>query len=226
MARLLQTAQATLHNGSLHLRTCQAIDPTLLNMCSNQPMAILNILEFPDPRLRTIAKPVAVVDDEVRQLVDDMFETMYEAPGIGLAATQVNVHKRIVVMDLSEDRTEPRVFINPEFESLTDEMDQYQEGCLSVPGFYENVDRPQKVKIKALDRDGQALRTDRRRPARGVHSARMRPPQRQIVRRLPVHAQTRPDQEETGKAPPPERLMPLLQRLAAASLFLFMRRLP
>lgn len=152
---LLQTALARLHNGSLHLRTCQAIDPTLLNMCSNQPMAILNILEFPDPRLRTIAKPVAVVDDEVRQLVDDMFETMYEAPGIGLAATQVNVHKRIVVMDLSEDRTEPRVFINPEFESLTDEMDQYQEGCLSVPGFYENVDRPQKVKIKALDRDGQ-----------------------------------------------------------------------
>lgn len=118
-------------------------------------MAILNILEFPDPRLRTIAKPVAVVDDEVRQLVDDMFETMYEAPGIGLAATQVNVHKRVVVMDLSEDRSEPRVFINPEFEALTDEMDQYQEGCLSVPGFYENVYRPQRVKIKALDRDGQ-----------------------------------------------------------------------
>ncbi len=118
-------------------------------------MAILDILEFPDSRLRTIAKPVAVVDDEVRQLVDDMFETMYEAPGIGLAATQVNVHKRIVVMDLSEDRSEPRVFINPEFEALTDEMEQYQEGCLSVPGFYENVDRPQKVKVKALDRDGQ-----------------------------------------------------------------------
>jgi len=118
-------------------------------------MAILDILEFPDSRLRTIAKPVAVVDDEVRQLVDDMFETMYEAPGIGLAATQVNVHKRIVVMDLSEDRSEPRVFINPEFESLTDEMEQYQEGCLSVPGFYENVDRPQKVKVKALDRDGK-----------------------------------------------------------------------
>ena len=118
-------------------------------------MAILDILEFPDSRLRTIAKPVAVVDDEVRQLVDDMFETMYEAPGIGLAATQVNVHKRIVVMDLSEDRSEPRVFINPEFETLTDEMGQYQEGCLSVPGFYENVDRPQKVKVKALDRDGQ-----------------------------------------------------------------------
>lgn len=102
-----------------------------------------------------IAKPVDVVDDGIRQLVDDMFETMYEAPGIGLAATQVNVHKRVVVMDLSEDRSEPRVFINPEFEPLTDQMDQYQEGCLSVPGFYENVDRPQKVRIKALDRDGK-----------------------------------------------------------------------
>lgn len=118
-------------------------------------MAILNILEFPDSRLRTIAKPVSIVDDGIRQLVDDMFETMYEAPGIGLAATQVNVHKRVVVMDLSEDRSEPRVFINPEIEMLTDEMDQYQEGCLSVPGFYENVDRPQKVRVKALDRDGQ-----------------------------------------------------------------------
>ncbi|VXD02472.1 peptide deformylase [Pseudomonas sp. 9Ag] len=118
-------------------------------------MAILNILEFPDPRLRTIAKPVDLVDDGIRQLIDDMFETMYDAPGIGLAATQVNVHKRVVVMDLSEDKTDPRVFINPEFEFLTDEMEQYQEGCLSVPGFYENVHRPQKVKIKALDRDGQ-----------------------------------------------------------------------
>ena len=118
-------------------------------------MAILNILEFPDSRLRTIAKPVAVVDDKIRQLIDDMFETMYEAPGIGLAATQVNVHLRVVVMDLSEARSARRVFIDPEFESLTEEMDQYQEGCLSVPGFYENVDRPQRVKVKALGRDGQ-----------------------------------------------------------------------
>ena len=120
-------------------------------------MAILNILEFPDPRLRTIAKPVESVDDNIRQLIDDMFETMYDAPGIGLAATQVNVHLRVVVMDLSEDKSEPMVFINPEFEYLTDQMDQYQEGCLSVPGFYENVDRPQKVRIKALDRDGNAF---------------------------------------------------------------------
>ncbi|MCL6690199.1 peptide deformylase [Pseudomonas sp. R3.Fl] len=120
-------------------------------------MAILNILEFPDPRLRTIAKPVEVVDDNVRQLVDDMFETMYEAPGIGLAATQVNVHKRVVVMDLSEDKSEPRVFINPELEALTEEMGEYQEGCLSVPGFYESVDRPLRVRVKALDRDGKAF---------------------------------------------------------------------
>lgn len=116
---------------------------------------ILEILEFPDPRLRTIAKPVAVVDDSLRKLVSDMLETMYDAPGIGLAASQVNVHKRVVVVDISEDKSQPLVFINPEFESLTDEMDQYQEGCLSVPGFYENIDRPQKVKVTALDRQGK-----------------------------------------------------------------------
>ena len=118
-------------------------------------MAILTILEFPDPRLRTIAQPVDQVDDELRTLIHDMFETMYEAPGIGLAATQVNVHKRVVVMDLSEDKSEPMVFINPELEVLCDETDKYQEGCLSVPGFYEDVDRPLKVKVNALDREGK-----------------------------------------------------------------------
>lgn len=120
-------------------------------------MAILNILEFPDPRLRTKAKPVQVVDDALRQLIDDMFETMYAAPGIGLAATQVNVHLRLVVMDLSEDKSSQLVFINPEFTTLTEALEQYQEGCLSVPGFYENVDRPQKVRINALDRNGEAF---------------------------------------------------------------------
>lgn len=118
-------------------------------------MAILNILEFPDSRLRTVAKPVERVDDELRTLIDDMFETMYAAPGIGLAATQVNVHKRVVVIDVSEDRSEPLVFVNPEFEPLTEELDQYQEGCLSVPGFYENVERPQRVRVRALGRDGE-----------------------------------------------------------------------
>lgn len=118
-------------------------------------MALLKILEFPDPRLRTIAEPVEQVDDEVRKLIDDMFETMYDAPGIGLAATQVNVHKRIVVIDLSEDKSEPLVMINPEFEVLTDEEDKMQEGCLSVPGFYENVERPNRIRLNALDRDGK-----------------------------------------------------------------------
>lgn len=117
-------------------------------------MAILNILEYPDPRLRTLAQPVDEVTDEIRQLVDDMFETMYDAPGIGLAATQVDVHKRVVVMDLSEDKDEPRIFINPELEPLTDDADLYQEGCLSVPGFFEDVERPLRVRVKALDRDG------------------------------------------------------------------------
>lgn len=118
-------------------------------------MAILNILEFPDPRLRTVAKPVAEVDARIRQLVDDMFETMYAAPGIGLAASQVNVHERVVVIDLSEDRSEPLVFINPELEPLTEDLEEMQEGCLSVPGFYENIDRPLRVRVKALDRDGK-----------------------------------------------------------------------
>lgn len=120
-------------------------------------MAILNILEFPDPRLRTVAKPVVEVDDTVRQLVSDMFETMYAAPGIGLAATQVNVHKRIVVIDVSENLDEPLVFINPEFEPLTEDLEEMQEGCLSVPGFYETVTRPERVRVKALDQDGNPI---------------------------------------------------------------------
>ncbi|EKF74300.1 peptide deformylase [Alcanivorax hongdengensis A-11-3] len=120
-------------------------------------MAKLEILEFPDPRLRTVAKPVEKVDDELRKLIDDMFETMYDAPGIGLAASQVNVHIRLIVMDLSEDKSEPRVFINPEITPLTDDTAPYEEGCLSVPGFYEKVERPARVRIKALDRDGNTF---------------------------------------------------------------------
>ncbi len=118
-------------------------------------MAILDILEFPDPRLRKKAAPVATVDDDMRQLIDDMFETMYAAPGIGLAATQVNVHQRIVVIDVSEDHDTPMVFINPELEIVDEELCEYDEGCLSVPGYYEPVSRPRKVRVKALDRDGQ-----------------------------------------------------------------------
>ncbi|WIO74277.1 peptide deformylase [Porticoccaceae bacterium LTM1] len=118
-------------------------------------MAILEILEFPDPRLRNVAKPVEQVTDETRQLIDDMFETMYDAPGIGLAATQVDVHQRIVVMDLSEEHDQPMVFINPEVEVLDGDTRDYDEGCLSVPGFYETVQRPEHIRVKALDRDGK-----------------------------------------------------------------------
>jgi peptide deformylase len=119
-------------------------------------MAKLPILEFPDPRLRTIAKPVTQVDDSLRQLVDDMFETMYAAPGIGLAATQVNVHQQLLVLDVSEDHNQPMVFINPEI--LRAEGHQvYQEGCLSVPGIFADVKRAERIAVKALDRDGKAF---------------------------------------------------------------------
>ncbi|MBD2857585.1 peptide deformylase [Spongiibacter sp. KMU-158] len=120
-------------------------------------MAILEILEFPDPRLRTVAKPVVEVDDRVRTLIDDMFETMYDAPGVGLAATQVNVHEQIVVIDVSEDNSEPLVFINPEITVLDEEIFKYDEGCLSVPGFYESVQRPRHIRVKALDRNGDSF---------------------------------------------------------------------
>lgn len=117
-------------------------------------MAKLAILEFPDPRLRIKASPVEEVDDSLRTLIDDMFETMYDAPGIGLAATQVNVHKRLIVIDVSEQRDQPLVFINPSVEVLDPALSEYDEGCLSVPGFYETVSRPQQVRVNALDRDG------------------------------------------------------------------------
>lgn len=118
-------------------------------------MAKLTILEFPDARLRTIARPVAQVDDRIRQLVDDMLETMYAAPGIGLAATQVDVHEQVIVIDVSEDKSEPLVFINPTVEPISEERQEYDEGCLSVPGFYETVQRPARVRVKALDRNGK-----------------------------------------------------------------------
>lgn len=118
-------------------------------------MAVLEILEFPDPRLRTEAKPVANVTDDTRRLIDNMLETMYAAPGIGLAATQVNVHQRVLVMDVSDDKSKPQVFINPEIAVLDPELGEYDEGCLSVPGFYETVSRPQRVAVAALGRDGK-----------------------------------------------------------------------
>jgi peptide deformylase len=116
-------------------------------------MALLTILEYPDPRLRTTSTPVERVDDSIRRLIDDMFETMYAAPGIGLAASQVNVHKRIIVVDVSEKRDMPYAFINPTFEALG-AVQESEEGCLSVPGFYELVGRSARIRVRAVDRSG------------------------------------------------------------------------
>jgi peptide deformylase len=119
-------------------------------------VSILTILEFPDKRLRTVAKEVAVVDTDIKTLVDDMLETMYAAKGVGLAATQVNIHKRVIVMDISEDKNEPICLINPEI-IKTVGVEESEEGCLSVPGFFETVSRAEQIKIKALNRDGESF---------------------------------------------------------------------
>jgi peptide deformylase len=117
-------------------------------------MAKLKILEFPDPRLRTKAVPVDTVDEELRKLIGDMFETMYDAPGIGLAATQVDVHKRLLVADVSPDKSDPHVLINPEIIEK-DGVTVTDEGCLSVPGYYEEVKRAEHIRVRFLDRDGE-----------------------------------------------------------------------
>jgi peptide deformylase len=118
-------------------------------------MALLNILRYPDPRLHTLARPVAQVDQDIRRLVDDMLQTMYEAEGVGLAATQVDVHLRLVVIDTSEQRDQPLVLINPEIIARSDEMMRGDEGCLSVPTIYDEVERHARVIVRALGRDGE-----------------------------------------------------------------------
>ena len=119
-------------------------------------MALLKILIFPDPRLRTVAKTVEVVDDSIKKLTQDMLETMYQGSGIGLAATQVNVHKRVIVLDISESKDEPLILINPEIIKIIDPNKKiFSEGCLSVPGFYEELKRPSSVDISYLDIDGE-----------------------------------------------------------------------
>ena len=117
-------------------------------------MATLKILEFPNPNLRKIAVPVTSFDSDLKCLIDDMFETMYEANGIGLAATQVDVHKRLLVLDVSEERNDPKVFVNPTIVVIESDLADYDEGCLSVPGFYETVSRPRKIKVSAQDKEG------------------------------------------------------------------------
>ncbi len=119
-------------------------------------MALLPILCYPDPRLHKVAQPVAAVDDRLRTLIDDMLETMYDANGIGLAATQIDVHQRLVVIDTSEERNQPMVLINPEITWMSEERVKGDEGCLSVPGIYDGVERAAAVKVTALDRNGQS----------------------------------------------------------------------
>jgi peptide deformylase len=119
-------------------------------------MALLPILTYPDPRLHTVARPVAAVDGRIRALVADMLETMYEANGIGLAATQVDVHERVIVIDVSEERDDPQVIINPEIVWASEETQVNDEGCLSVPGIYDGVERSSRVKVTALDGEGKA----------------------------------------------------------------------
>lgn len=118
-------------------------------------MAILPILKYPDPRLHTVAKPVTQVDDRIRQLVSDMAETMYAAPGIGLAATQVDVHERVIVIDITEDKSGLLVLINPEIIWRSDEREVFEEGCLSVPETYEKVERAAEIKVRALNEQGE-----------------------------------------------------------------------
>ena len=123
-------------------------------------MALLNILRYPDPRLHKVAKPVTAFDARLEQLAADMAETMYEAPGIGLAATQVDVHERVVVIDITETKDDLTVFVNPEIVWASEEKQVYDEGCLSVPGIYDGVERPARVKVRALDVKGQPFERD------------------------------------------------------------------
>jgi len=123
-------------------------------------VALLPIIEYPDPRLKTVARPVTAFDDRLRQLVADMAETMYEAPGVGLAATQVDVHERIIVIDTSEAKNDLNVFINPDIVWVSDEQNECEEGCLSVPGVYDAVTRAAQVRVKAFDARGAAFERD------------------------------------------------------------------
>ena len=118
---------------------------------------MLPILSYPDPRLHTVAKPVTLVDDRIRALAADMLETMYDAKGVGLAATQVNVHERMLVLDVSEERNQPQVLINPELVWASDDRVKNEEGCLSVPGIFDGVERPSRVKVQALNEHGESV---------------------------------------------------------------------
>jgi peptide deformylase len=133
-----------------------------LNFQTEHPMAILPIIEIPDPRLKLVSEPVAQVDAGVRKLMDDLMETMYDAPGIGLAAIQVAVAKRVLVLDVAreDEKPQPLCIANPEIVWASEELNVYQEGCLSIPDYYEDVERPKKVRVRYLDRDGKLQELD------------------------------------------------------------------
>ena len=155
-------------------------------------MALLNILRYPDPRLNLVAKPVERVDGRIKQLVADMAETMYEAKGIGLAATQIDVHERVIVIDVSEERNQPIALINAELLWASEERVKGEEGCLSIPGVYDGVERAAQVKVRALDENGQSREIE----ADG-------PPQGQAVHRLPLRLQTQPHQNQDAQGRTP-----------------------
>ena len=161
-------------------------------------MAIREIITIPDKRLRLKSERVEKIDTGIKKLVEDMFETMYEAPGIGLAAIQLGIAKRVVTMDLSkkEDEAKPLVFINPEITWSSEEKNTYEEGCLSIPEYYEEVERSAEVKVKYLDIDGKASRDHGQGPVRDLPAARDRSHQRRPVHRLSVEAQARPRHQE------------------------------
>ena len=132
----------------------------LIALLDNSYMALLNVLCYPDPRLHQVAKPVAQVDARIKKIVADMADTMYEAPGVGLAATQVDIHERIVIIDISDEQNDLKVFINPEIIWSSPETKSWREGCLSVPDFYDEVERPSQVRVKALDVNGKEFELD------------------------------------------------------------------
>ena len=132
----------------------------LIALLDNSYMALLNVLCYPDPRLHQVAKPVAQVDARIKKIVADMADTMYEAPGVGLSATQVDIHERIVIIDISDEQNDLKVFINPEIIWSSPETKSWREGCLSVPDFYDEVERPSQVRVKALDVNGKQFELD------------------------------------------------------------------
>lgn len=132
----------------------------LIALLDNSYMALLNVLCYPDPRLHQVAKPVAQVDARIKKIVADMADTMYAAPGVGLAATQVDIHERIIIIDISDEQNDLKVFINPEIIWSSPETKSWREGCLSVPDFYDEVERPSQVRVKALDVNGKQFELD------------------------------------------------------------------